>query len=119
MENKVLRHVSDAFDEDPLRVLRGVQFAARFNMSMAPETVEKCRSLLGEFDTLPTERIRDEFMKLFSKGKKISKGIKVLRATGWISKFPELEAMVGCEQDPRWHPEGDVFTHTMMVVDRV
>lgn len=83
LDNKVLRHVSDAFDEDPLRVMRGMQFASRFGMRMAPETAERCRSLMGEAATLPVERMRTEWEKWATKSRKPSAGLDVLRQTGW------------------------------------
>ena len=110
-----LRHVSDAFGEDPLRVLRGMQFVARFNLEAAPETLELCRTLTPEH--LPPERLWDEWKKLILKGIHISKGLHFLQACGWLRYFPELEALVGCEQDPIWHPEGDVWTHTCHCMD--
>lgn len=114
----VLRHVSDAFDEDPLRVLRAAQFAARFGLQLAPETVARCRSLQGELSALPAERLGEELKKLLVKGTWPSLGLQALRATGVIQALlPELQALVGCPQEAEWHPEGDVFTHTLMVVD--
>ncbi len=114
----VLRHVSEAFDEDPLRVLRGAQFAARFGLQMAPETTARCRRLQAELSTLPAERIGEELKKLLVKGVWPSIGLQVLRATGVVEQiFPELQALIGCPQEAEWHPEGDVWTHTLMVVD--
>ena len=117
LNNRVLRHTSEHFAEDPLRVLRGFQFAARFNMSVVPETLEMCRSLIGEFDTLAIERIWIEFEKWAVKGSVPSAGLRFLRACGWVSLFPELEALIGVQQDPEWHPEGDVWEHTLHVCD--
>ena len=111
----VLRHTSPRFAEDPLRVLRAMQFAARFSMRVAPETIEICSSI--PFENLPMERVFEEWKKLLLKGKKISLGLNFLRDCGWIKYFPELAATVGCEQDPYWHPEGDVFTHTGLSLD--
>jgi tRNA nucleotidyltransferase (CCA-adding enzyme) len=105
-----LRHVSDAFGEDPLRVLRGMQFIARFDLEVAPETLEICRKLTPEH--LPSERLWEEWKKLILKGIHISKGLQFLRACGWLRYFPELQALVDCKQEPEWHPEGDVWTHT-------
>ncbi|MGB1127655.1 MAG: CCA tRNA nucleotidyltransferase [Opitutales bacterium] len=110
-----LRHVSDAFSEDPLRVLRGMQFIARFNLKAEPETIALCRQLSP--DALPAERLWEEWKKLILKGESISAGLSFLRACGWLQYFPELEALVGCEQDPQWHPEGDVWTHTLHALD--
>jgi len=111
----VLRHVSPHFAEDPLRVLRGMQFVARFSLEPAPETVEVCRGMMPE--GLPPERLLGEWKKLLVKGVAISKGLAFLRATGWTRYYPELERLIGCEQDPRWHPEGDVWNHTCCCLD--
>ena len=84
----ILRHTSEAFSEDPLRVLRVAQFAARFNMNVAPETVELCRSMLPEFETISKERIWGEFEKIFTKGVNISKARWFLMECGWAKHFP-------------------------------
>lgn len=103
---RVLRHTSPAFADDPLRVLRGMQFAARFDMTMADETVALCRSLRGEYDTLSKERIWGEWEKWARKGVVPSRGLNVLYRTGWIRLYPEIAAMIGVPQEPDWHPEG-------------
>lgn len=95
LEAGLIRHVSDAFDEDPLRVLRACQFSARFGFSITPETLEKCRSLQGELATLSTERIWEEFKKLLLKAPKPSLGMAALEATGALILFPELAALRG------------------------
>lgn len=115
IQKRVLRHVSDHFAEDPLRVLRAMQFAARFEMTVAPETVALCRSIRQ--DELPAERLEAEWNKLLLKGKKPSLGLKFLRDCGWVAFYPELERLIGCKQTPKWHPEGDVWNHTLLVVD--
>ena len=115
LERKVLRHVSDHFREDPLRVLRGMQFVARFDLTPAPETVAVCREMTPE--GLPPERLFEEWAKLLTKGVKISKGLSFLRDVGWTKYYPELERLIGCEQDPEWHPEGDVWNHTCCCLD--
>lgn len=118
LEGGVLRHVSDAFDEDPLRVLRAAQFAARFGFVVDDGTVQRCRSLQGELATLAPERIGEELKKLLQKGIWPSLGLQVLRAVGAVEAlFPELQVLMGCPQEPEWHPEGDVWVHTLMVVD--
>ncbi|MFM8331961.1 MAG: hypothetical protein ACKN9T_09755, partial [Candidatus Methylumidiphilus sp.] len=86
----VIRHVSDAFGEDPLRVLRACQFAARFGFAIAPETVAKCRSLQGELATLSSERIWEECKKLLLKAPRPSLGVQALATTGALGLFPEL-----------------------------
>jgi len=111
LELGILRHVSHQFAEDPLRVLRGMQFAARFDLEAAAETIELCRGI--EPEGLPSERLLEEWRKLILKGVRISRGLAFLRDTGWVHYFPELAALIDCPQDPGWHPEGDVWNHTL------
>jgi len=115
LERRILRHVSPKFVEDPLRVLRGMQFVARFGLEPAPETVAVCRTV--EIEGLPPERLFEEWSKLLTKGVSIGRGLEFLRATGWVRYFPELERLIGCKQDPQWHPEGDVWEHTKLCLD--
>ena len=118
LEAGVLRHVSPAFDEDPLRVLRGAQFCARFGLQPAKDTVVRCQHLRAELPTLAVERVGEELKKLLVKGVWPSLGLQMLRATGALDAlFPELAALIGCPQEPEWHPEGDVWVHTLMVTD--
>ena len=114
-EKRILRHVGPAFTEDPLRVLRAMQFIARFNLTPHPETVQVCQSM--QIEGLAPERIYGEWKKLLIKGDKISAGLHFLHNTKWLRYFPELEALVGCRQDPEWHPEGDVWIHTLHCLD--
>jgi tRNA nucleotidyltransferase (CCA-adding enzyme) len=111
----MLRHVSDRFAEDQLRVLRGMQLAARFELSAAPETVALCKTLTQ--DGQPSERLWEEWKKLFLQGLKPSLGLQFLSDCGWLRFYPELAALQGCEQDPTWHPEGDVWVHTLHCLD--
>jgi tRNA nucleotidyltransferase (CCA-adding enzyme) len=113
----ILRHTSAAFAEDPLRVLRGMQFAARFAMQLDAATAALCRRMLPEADTLAVERIWGEWEKWAQRGTLPSAGLEVLRATGWLVLYPELAALVGCLQDAQYHPEGDVWAHTQHVVN--
>jgi tRNA nucleotidyltransferase (CCA-adding enzyme) len=115
LQAKVIRHVSSAFSEDPLRVLRAVQFAARFEFDIAPETQELCRKL--SLKELPMERIFGEFKKILLKAQKPSIGLEWLRKLDLLDYFPELKALIGVEQEPEWHPEGDVWIHNNMVID--
>ncbi len=115
LKNHVLRHVSAKFSEDPLRVLRGMQFIARFDLRPAPETVALCQAI--PIENLPQERLFEEWSKLLAKGVQIGHGLEFLRATGWVRHFPELAALIDCPQDPKWHPEGDVWTHTCLCLD--
>lgn len=117
LQARRLKHVSHAFKEDPLRVLRAAQFCARFDLTIADETVMLCRELRDELFTLSQERIFEEFKKLLL-SKKPSIGFNVLRITEALALFPELKALIGCKQDPGWHPEGDVWIHSLMVADQ-
>ena len=113
----LIRHVSAAFDEDPLRVLRACQFAARFGFAIAPETLRQCRSLQAELATLSTERIWEEFKKLLLKSAAPSVGLRALHDTGALALFPELAALRGAPHSPAFHPEGDVWTHNNLALD--
>jgi tRNA nucleotidyltransferase (CCA-adding enzyme) len=115
--NRVLRHTSAAFTEDPLRVLRGMQFCARFELTPADETVRLCRNMKASYRELAVERVRDEWFKWAARSRLPSAGLKFLQATEWIEHFPELKAIIGVPQEPEWHPEGDVFTHTCHCCD--
>lgn len=115
LEARLLRHVSDAFGEDALRVLRGMQFVARFSLRADADTVAICRGL--DPLNLPQERLWDEWKKFILKGVNLSGGLAFLQECGWLRFFPELAALVGCEQDAKWHPEGDVWTHTGHCLD--
>lgn len=117
LRDRVLRHTSAAFAEDPLRVLRGMQFASRFNLSAAPETIALCRSIKASFRELAVERVGDEWFKWAAKSAVPSVGLRFLADTEWLEHFPELAALRGTPQDPEWHPEGDVFTHTAHCCD--
>jgi tRNA nucleotidyltransferase (CCA-adding enzyme) len=117
LRGRVLRHTSGAFVEDPLRVLRGMQFAARFDLRPAPETIALCRSIKASFRELAVERVGEEWFKWAAKSAVPSVGLRFLADTEWIEHFPELAALRGTPQDPEWHPEGDVFTHTAHCCD--
>ena len=116
LRDGVLRHVSAHFAEDPLRVLRGMQFLARFPfLSPAPELVAICATMTQ--DALPRERLAGEWEKLLLQGSAPSRGLRFLRDCGWLRFYPELAALPGCPQDPVFHPEGDVWTHTLLALD--
>ncbi|HEY2952537.1 MAG TPA: polynucleotide adenylyltransferase [Verrucomicrobiae bacterium] len=117
LKDHVLRHTSEAFVEDPLRVLRGMQFAARFDLTATRETVELCRSMTGSYSELAVERVREEWFKWAEKSAVPSRGLRLLAETEWIEHFPEINSLRGTPQDPEWHPEGDVFTHTCHCLD--
>jgi len=113
----LLRHTSPAFPEDPLRVLRGMQFAGRFALRGAPETLALCRSIVGASEELAVERVREEWLKWATRSVRPSMGLAFLKDSGWLGPLPELAAVVGVPQDPLWHPEGDVWIHTGHAVD--
>jgi tRNA nucleotidyltransferase (CCA-adding enzyme) len=112
---RLLRHTSDRFAEDPLRVLRGMQLAGRFELTAVPETVALCKTLTQ--DGQPGERLWEEWKKLILQGVRPSLGLRFLSDCGWLRFYPELASLQGCPQDPAWHPEGDVWTHTLHCLD--
>jgi tRNA nucleotidyltransferase (CCA-adding enzyme) len=104
------------FADDSLRVLRAIQFAARFDFALDPGTRELCRRI--PLDDLPAERIWGELEKLLLLAPRPSAGFTLALELGVVDAlFPELQALVGCPQEPEWHPEGDVWVHTLMVID--
>lgn len=113
----ILRHVGPQFGEDPLRVLRGAQFIARFDLTADATTTALCRTLHPELATLPPERIWGETTKLLLKGIAPGAGVRFLRDCDWLDAWPGVDAIAGVAQDPRWHPEGDVLTHTAWALD--
>ena len=117
LSNKVLRHVSPAFAEDPLRPLRAMQFAARFQLHLHPDTANLCRTLISEAASLPKERIWSEWQK-WGQASTPSYGLQTLHDSGWINLYPNLEALPACPQNPQWHPEGNVWIHTLQVCDQ-
>jgi tRNA nucleotidyltransferase (CCA-adding enzyme) len=117
LKKRILRHTGPAFVEDPLRVLRAFQFAARFELTLAPETIALCRSISGTYAELAVERVWGEWDKWATKAVKPSLGIIALKQTGWLKHFPEIAALDGVPQEPEWHPEGDVLVHTNHCLD--
>jgi tRNA nucleotidyltransferase (CCA-adding enzyme) len=118
LQARVLRAVdATTFADDSLRVLRALQFAARFELTLEPSTAALCRSL--PLDDLPAERIWGEVEKLLLKADRPSLGLALAHDLGIVERlWPELHALVDCEQEPEWHPEGDVWVHTLMVADQ-
>ena len=116
LERRVLRATDPSrFPEDPLRGLRVAQLAARLEMAPDEELVALCRAL--DLSELSGERVFDELRKLLLRAAKPSIGFRFLEDTGQLRLFPELDALRGVPQDPEWHPEGDVWVHTLMVLD--
>lgn len=118
LKNKVLRHVTDeSFPEDPLRVLRLAQFSARFGFSVYEGTKELCKTI--DLSSLSKERIEGEMKKALLKSESPSVFFEVLRdVRGLGFWFPELQKLINLPQNPAFHPEGDVWVHTMQVLDR-
>jgi tRNA nucleotidyltransferase (CCA-adding enzyme) len=116
LERRILRVVDpQAFGDDSLRVLRAVQFAARFELTLDAATQQTCRAT--PLDDLPSERIWGEVEKLLGAARP-SIGLALALDLGVVERlFPDLHALVGCSQEPEWHPEGDVWVHTLQVVD--
>ena len=123
IKQKKLRHIDDeTFVEDPLRVYRAVQFSARFGYKLADETFVLCKKMVDEgmLDELAKERVYEEWKKLLLKAPRPSLGFELMRELGILeSYFPELHALIAVPQSPKWHPEGDVWIHTMMCVDEI
>ena len=104
------------FGDDSLRVLRGLQLAARYDLLMDDSTRQVCRRL--PLDDLPAERVWGEIEKLLLRAPRPSTGWRLARDLGVVEQlFPELHALIDCPQEPEWHPEGDVWIHTLMVID--
>ncbi|CAN5810068.1 multifunctional CCA addition/repair protein [soil metagenome] len=117
IKRKILNAVSpETFVEDSLRVLRAAQFAARFEFDIEPETAILCSTM--DLSDLPKERVWGEMEKILLGASRPSIGLEWLRTLGVTRQlFPEIKALEGVPQDPEWHPEGDVFVHTKLVVD--
>jgi tRNA nucleotidyltransferase (CCA-adding enzyme) len=118
LARRLLRAVDlTTFGDDSLRVLRAVQFAARFEFALEERTASLCRRIA--LDDLPAERVWGEVEKLLLQAKRPSPGFTLARSLGVVDQvLPELGPLVGCEQEPEWHPEGDVWVHTLMVIDK-
>lgn len=116
MADRVLRPTSSKFGEDPLRVLRGMQFIARFGLTATPECIAACQQLGQE--NLSRERLWGEWKKLILHGKYFTAAFDFLRDVGWMEKYyPELFALIGSQQNPIWHPEGNCHIHNCLVLE--
>jgi tRNA nucleotidyltransferase (CCA-adding enzyme) len=117
LDDRRLRVVdARTFADDSLRVLRALQFVARFNLTVDEETRALLRSI--PLDDLPAERVWAEVEKLLLLADRPSLGLELALDLGVVDRlWPEMKPLVGCPQDPEWHPEGDVWVHTLMVVD--
>ncbi len=118
LKSQIIRHCDTRFfSEDPLRAIRGFRFAGLLNATVAPETAPIIEALIPDVKKLTGNAMWSEFEKWASRSIKPSMGLRFMVDTGLIEAFPEIEALIGCLQDPEWHPEGDAFQHTCHVVD--
>jgi poly(A) polymerase len=107
------------FGEDKLRMLRAVRFAARFGFEIEPATFAAIRKLAPQMHQVSRERVRDELTRMLTEGQARS-AFLLLDRTGLLHEvLPEIEAMKGVEQPPQFHPEGDVFMHTMLLLEKL
>ena len=117
LDRRLLRVVDpQTFADDSLRLLRAIQLAARFQLRLDPASAAICRAI--SLDDLPAERVWGEFEKLLLKAERPSIGFALARRLGVVRQvLPEMEPLYDCPQEPEWHPEGDVWTHTLLVID--
>jgi tRNA nucleotidyltransferase (CCA-adding enzyme) len=117
IQSRVIRAVSDAFSEDPLRVYRAARFRAQFEFDIDTKTMRKMRELRNELDTLSVERVFAELKRALAVHRP-SLFFRTLESAGVLDvHFPEIHALLGVPQPIKWHPEGDVFEHSMQVLD--
>jgi poly(A) polymerase len=122
LEEKIVRAIGDPeqrFAEDKLRMLRAVRFAARFEYTIEPGTLAAIKKLAAEIDVVSRERVRDELTRMLTEGH-AHRAFLLLDETGLLPRvLPEISAMKGVEQPPQFHPEGDVFVHTLLLLDNL
>lgn len=117
LRKQILRITSpNVFHEDPLRVLRGMQFCSRLNLSATTATLEACKESFPAYTELSKERIFSEWAK-WARGRKPSRGLEFLMGSGWLAHYPELQSLEETHQNPRWHGEGTVWKHTLLVTN--
>lgn len=121
LRSRLVRAIGDPearFQEDHLRILRAIRFAVQLNFAIEPATWRAVRALAPLVREVSKERIRDEILKLLLYGR--GRGLRLLRDAGLLAiVLPEIDAMQGVPQPAQWHPEGDVFVHTCLVLDGV
>jgi poly(A) polymerase len=106
----------ERFEEDHLRMLRAVRFAARFGFEIEPVTAAAIRRLAAKINAVSRERVRDELTKMLTEGR-ARRAFELLDKTGLLAEvLPEIARMKGVEQPPQFHPEGDVWTHTLLLL---
>jgi poly(A) polymerase len=122
LEAKIIRAIGDPelrFAEDKLRMLRAVRFAARFEYRIEPDTFSAMRKLAGEIEVVSRERVRDELTRMLTEGH-ARRAFLLLDESGLLQHvLPEISAMKGVEQPPEFHPEGDVFVHTLLALENL
>ena len=122
LRNRVIRTIGnpkDRFNEDKLRMMRAVRFAARFSYKLDEDTIKAIYELAPLISQVSAERVRDEVVKIISQ-ENPGLGLRLLRETGLLKHIlPEIDNMHGVPQPPEFHPEGDVFTHTCLVLDKL
>jgi poly(A) polymerase len=122
LEAGIIRTIGDPerrFSEDRLRMLRGVRFAARFEYEIEPATFGAIPRLAGEIHLVSRERIRDELSKMLTEGH-AGRAFLLLDESGLLEQvLPEISLMKGVEQPPQFHPEGDVFVHTLLLLEKL
>ena len=121
LDARLIRAIGDPavrFAEDHLRLLRAVRFAATLGFAIEPATFAALRTLAPQIRRISAERVRDELFRLLTESRKAGEALQLLRDSGLLNKvLPEIEALAGVEQPPEFHPEGDVFTHTKLMLD--
>jgi len=122
LEAKLIRTIGDPalrFDEDKLRMLRAVRFAARFGYRIDDPTFAAIRKLAAQVRQVSNERIRDEILKMLTEGA-ARRAFELLDDTGLLHEvLPEVERMKGVQQPPQFHPEGDVWVHTLLILEKL
>ena len=120
LERRLIRAIGNPerrFEEDRLRMLRAVRFAASFEYEIEPDTFAAIHRLSAKIAGVSAERVRDEVLRILSSGR-ARRGFELLDASGLLARIlPEVAAMKGVEQPPEFHPEGDVWTHTLLMLE--
>ena len=122
LQRRVIRAIGEPehrFREDHLRLIRAVRFAARLGFAIEPATMAALRHMHGLIATVSPERVRDELARILTEGG-ARHGFQLLDETGLLGDIlPEIAAMKGVAQPPEYHPEGDVWTHTLLLLDKL
>jgi poly(A) polymerase len=120
LQRQVIRTIGDArqrFGEDKLRMLRAMRFAARFGYAIEEQTFRAVRALAAEIHSVSLERIRDEILKMLTEGR-ARRAFELLDESGLLGEvLPEIKRMQGVQQPPQFHPEGDVWVHTLLLLE--